>query len=116
MYTSKEILDIVSHGACLPWDYDRGDSATMSYDPSSTLLDDIDVSIDEIKSVINEAFRILPYPTYLRFLPWLLLQFRKPRTRNISELFNSLFISNREESAFDILLLEIHNRIAQHAY
>ena len=88
----------------------------MSYDPSNTILDSIDVSTDEIKSVIDEAYRILPYPTYMRFLPWLLLQFRKPKTRNIQELFNSLFISNREESAFDILLLEIHNRIAQHAY
>ena len=113
---SKEILDIVSHGACLPWDYERGDNATMSYDPSNTIRDSIDVSTDEIKSVIDEAYRILPYPTYMRFLPWLLLQFRKPKTRNIQELFNSLFISNREESAFDILLLEIHNRIAQHAY
>lgn len=113
---SKEIQDIVSFGACLPWDYDKGIDATMSYDPSSNVIDDIDVSIEEIRSVIDEAFKILPYQTYLRFLPWVLLQFRRPRTRNIQELFNSLFLLGREESAFDILLLEIHNRIAQHIH
>ena len=88
----------------------------MSYDPSNNILDDIDVSIDEINSVINEAFKILPYPIYLRFLPWVLLQFRRPRTRNIQELYNNLFLSGREENAFDILLLEMHNRIAQHIH
>lgn len=113
---SKEIQDIISFGACLPWDYDKGNDATMSYDPSNNILDDIDVSIDEINSVINEAFKILPYPTYLRFLPWVLLQFRRPRTRNIQELYNNLFLSGREENAFDILLLEMHNRIAQHIH
>ena len=113
---SKKIQDIISFGACLPWDYDKGNDATMSYDPSNNILDDIDVSIDEINSVINEAFKILPYPIYLRFLPWVLLQFRRPRTRNIQELYNNLFLSGREENAFDILLLEMHNRIAQHIH
>ena len=69
----------------------------------------------EIQEIIDEAYEGLPYSTFVKFLPWLVLQIRKPKTRNIQRLFNKLFLTGKEEDAFNILLLEIRNRILQHA-
>lgn len=111
---SKEMIDFVSDGASLPWANNKKEFYEEGKDPLKKVIDNIDVSFQEIKNVINDAFLSLPYNLYLKFLPWLLLQFRKPKTRNIRSLFDNMFLDSRTENAFDILLLEVHNRIAQH--
>ena len=111
---SKEILDLVGSGSALPWDMSQYGKERTSDDPSDTIMEEVNVSFDEVRSLIEECYVDLPYRLYLRFVPWLVLQFRKPKTKNIQALFNRLFLTNKEENAFDMLLLEIHNRISQH--
>ena len=71
--------------------------------------------MQEIIEVIDEAYDILPYRLYVRFLPWLLLKMRRPRTRNSAKSCASYFLERRDEDAFEILLLEIRNRIKESA-
>lgn len=114
---SKELMDIIGSNASMPWDGGSEKSDIEVIDnPANSIVDNTNVAFNEIVGVIDEAYEILPYKTFMRFVPWLVLQFRKPKTRNIGSLYNNLFLSNREENAFDLLLLEIHNRIRQHAF
>lgn len=110
---SKEIMDLIGTDSDLPWQSALGRSL-ISADPADNLAEQDNVAYDEIKGLIDQAYDILPYPTFLRFLPWLVLQLRRPKTRNIQQLFETLYLTNRESSAFDILWLEIKNRIAGH--
>lgn len=110
---SKEIIDIVSYNSTLGWN-----TTVTSYDDTINHFDDdflseVNTSFNEVTSVVDEAFDILPYRVFMRFVPWLVLQFRKPKTRNIQSLFFKLYLTNKEENAFDILLLEIYNRISK---
>lgn len=103
---AKEMLDLVSNSS-EPWS-----NPSKSYvGPEDAVLKEINGAISEINNLIDQAYDILPYNLFLRFLPWLLLQIRKPRTRNIMDLFSRLFLDNKEENAFDILLLEMRNRV-----
>ncbi len=111
---SKEIIDIVSYSTSLSWNSSINDESDPTITPENSFAKSINISFNEVKSVVDEAYEILPYKTFVRFVPWLVLQFRKPKTRNIQSLFTKLFLTNREENAFDILLLEIYNRIANH--
>ena len=109
----KEIIDLVSYSPTLGWN-----STVLSYDDTINVVDDdflskVNVSFNEVSSVVDEAFDILPYRVFMRFVPWLVLQFRKPKTRNIQSLFFKVYLTNKEENAFDILLLEIYNRISK---
>lgn len=107
---SKEILDLIGTNACLPWQ-----SKFSLKAEGSEIWDEISSEFNsansEIESLIDDAYQMLPYTTFLKFLPWLLLQIRKPRTRNSQKLFKEKFLSGKEEDAFDILLLEMKNRI-----
>ena len=110
---SKEIIDIVSYNSTLGWN-----TTVTSYDDTintfnDDFLSEVNTSFNEVTSVVDEAFDILPYRVFMRFVPWLVLQFRKPKTRNIQSLFFKLYLTNKEENAFDILLLEIYNRISK---
>lgn len=110
---SKEIIDIVSYNSTLGWN-----ATVTSYDDTintfnDDFLSEVNTSFNEVTSVVDEAFDILPYRVFMRFVPWLVLQFRKPKTRNIQSLFFKLYLTNKEENAFDILLLEIYNRISK---
>lgn len=111
---SKEILDVIGSGSALPWDMSEYGKEKTSDNPADILVSTSNVSYDEVKSLIEECYIDLPYRLYLRFVPWLVLQFRKPKTKNIYSLFNRLYLTNKEENAFDMLLLELHNRISQH--
>jgi len=111
---SKEVMDVVSYNADLPWNSEINGHTSPIISPESALIKNVDVSYSEVKDIIDEAYNILSYKTFMRFIPWLVLQFRKPKTRNIQLLFSKMFLTNKEENAFDILLLEIHNRIVQH--
>ena len=111
---SKEIMDVISSGSALPWDMSQYGKERTSDNPQDTIFESLNVSFEEVKALISEAYMDLPYRLYLRFVPWLVLQFRKPKTKNIQLLFNKLFLTSKEENVFDMLLLEAHNRIAQH--
>ena len=111
---SKEILDVIGSGSALPWNMSEYGKEKTSDNPADILVSTSNVSYDEVKSLIEECYIDLPYRLYLRFVPWLVLQFRKPKTKNIYSLFNRLYLTNKEENAFDMLLLELHNRISQH--
>lgn len=112
---SKEIIDIVSYNSGLSWNSNINDESDPTITPENSFANSVNISYNEVDSVVNEAYDILPYKTYMRFIPWLVLQFRKPKTRNIQTLFVKLFLTNKEENAFDILLLEIYNRISKHS-
>jgi len=111
---SKEILDLVGSGSALPWDMSEYGKEKTSDNPADLVVSTSNVSFDEVKTLVEECYIDLPYRLYLRFVPWLVLQFRKPKTKNIYSLFNRLYLTNKEENAFDMLLLELHNRISQH--
>lgn len=111
---SKEIMDVVSFNADLPWNSEINGFSKSIKSPDETIEKTIDVSYEEVNALIDDAFLILPYRLFMRFVPWLVLQFRKPKTRNIQSLFVKTFLTSKEENAFDLLLLELHNRIIQH--
>ena len=110
---SKEIMDLIGTNTILPWQ--MIDGSTVSDDPFDSIASTMNIAYSEIEEVIKEAHAALPYKSFMRFLPWLILQIRRPKTRNIQQLFRDLYITSREEDAFNILLLEIRNRIINHA-
>lgn len=112
--SGKEIMDLMSCSSTLPWRSNVCSNVDLTDSPENVMFGFLDISYDEVSSLVDEAYEILPYRTFMRFVPWLVLQFRKPKTRNIYQLFTKLFLGSREESAFDLLLLELYNRIAQH--
>ena len=82
---SKEILDVIGSGSSLPWDMSQYGKERASDDPADTIMEEVNVSFDEVRSLIEECYVDLPYRLYLRFVPWLVLQFRKPKTKNIQD-------------------------------
>lgn len=111
---SKELVDIIDSGTALPWQAAMGLEPVVDGNPENSIEQGISVAYEEIEELIDEAYEMLPYPTFLKFVPWLILQIRKPRTRNINLLFKKTFLSSKEENALDILLLETRNRVAEH--
>lgn len=110
---SKELSDAIDSGTVLPWQMNAGEH-TIPDDPAEQLGYTVNIAYEEISEIIDEAYLMLPFETYMKFVPWLLLQIRKPKTRNIKALFTKLFLSSKEENAMDILLLEVRNRVASH--
>lgn len=109
----KEILDVMGLNEDRNWTIVTG--SNEEDDPADLAVNYINVSFDEINEIIDIAYEILPYSTFVRFLLWLLLFFRKPKSRNTQLAFKNFFIKEREEEAFDVILLEVRNKIAQHA-
>ena len=103
---SKEMLDIVSSSS-LPWSND-----SYCDDPEETTFNQYSAVVEEVNRLLDEAYEILDYRLYVRFLPWLLLNVRKTRARNVMQTFTSCFLTSREESAFELLLLELRNRLS----
>ena len=103
---SKEMLDLVSSSS-LPWSND-----SYCDDPEETTFNQYSAVVEEVNRLLDEAYEILDYRLYLRFLPWLLLNIRKTRARNVMQTFTSCFLTSREESAFELLLLELRNRLS----
>lgn len=106
---SRELLDQISSS--------RNPTSGNAFDieeadnPIDSLISSVNTAMGEINEVIDEAYEFLPYRLYIRFLPWLLLKIRRPHTRNSAKTFSSFFLGSRDEDAFEILLLEIRNRI-----
>lgn len=105
---AKEALDLVRTSDS-PW------YKGVKDDPADEVIDSTNAAVEEIDNLIEQAYDILPYHIYMKFLTWLLLRIRKPRTKNIMNSYHKLFLNNKEEEAFDILLLEMRNRILMHA-
>ena len=103
---SKEMLDLVSSSS-LPWSND-----SYCDDPEETTFNQYSAVVEEVNRLLDEAYEILNYRLYVRFLPWLLLNIRKTRARNVMQTFTSCFLTSREESAFELLLLELRNRLS----
>ena len=103
---SKEMLDLVSSSS-LPWSND-----SYCDDPEETTFNQYSAVVEEVNRLLDEAYEILDYRRYVRFLPWLLLNIRKTRARNVMQTFTSCFLTSREESAFELLLLELRNRLS----
>ena len=103
---SKEMLDLVSSSS-LPWSND-----SYCDDPEETTINQYSAVVEEVNRLLDEAYEILDYRLYVRFLPWLLLNIRKTRARNVMQTFTSCFLTSREESAFELLLLELRNRLS----
>lgn len=110
---SKEILDIIGSNACLPWQKNPVVGLDTD-DPWDHLSSELNVSFSEIKELIDDAYDMLPYRTFIKFLPWLVLQLRRPRARNTLRTFSEIFLEGKEEDAFDILFLEMRNKIIEH--
>ena len=81
-------------------------------DPQETFMASADVSFSEIKSLLEEADAILDARLQLLFRAYLLLRLRRPKTRQVLSSFTTLFLTTKEEEAFELLLLELRNRIA----
>ena len=103
---SKEMLDLVSSSS-LPWSND-----SYCDDPEETTFNQYSAVVEEVNRLLDEAYEILDYRLYVRFVPWLLLNIRKTRARNAMQTFTSCFLTSREESAFELLLLELRNRLS----
>ena len=103
---SKDMLDLVSSSS-LPWSND-----SYCDDPEETTFNQYSAVVEEVNRLLDEAYEILDYRLYVRFLPWLLLNIRKTRARNVMQTFTSCFLTSREESAFELLLLELRNRLS----
>ena len=103
---SKEMLDLVSSSS-LPWSND-----SYCDDPEETTFNQYSAVVEEVNRLLDEAYEILDYRLYVRFLPWLLLNIRKTRARNVMQTFTTCFLTSREESAFELLLLELRNRLS----
>ena len=104
---AKEMLDLMSNSNT-PW-YNH-----TSQDPADEVAENENTAIEEVRTLVAQAYDILPYKVYLKFLPWLLLKLRKPRIRNVMMQFSRIFLNSKEEEAFDLLLLEMRNRIMMH--
>lgn len=84
------------------------------YDPQEELIKGIDFIGMEIYNLLEEVKEVLSYRLYFLFLIYLLLHLRRPKTRLTLPTFRKIYLSKKEEEAFDILLLEIRNRIDSH--
>ena len=105
--STRELGDILEKiGAQNLWKVD-------GENPQDTFFRAADVSISEIKKVLAEAREVLDARQYLLFCSYLLLRLRRPKTRLVIPSFVELFLTNKEEEAFELLLLEIRNRIAK---
>jgi hypothetical protein len=110
---SKEVMDLVCSNSCLPWQ-SRFNSKAEVGDAWDELSKEVNESTEEVKGIVDDAYNMLPYTAFLKFLPWFLLQLRKSRVRNNQKVFKELFLTGKEEDAFNILLLETKDRIEKH--
>lgn len=105
----RELGDILTKvGASPLWKHE-------SDDPQENFFKNFDSSASEILGVLKESSEALPYRLAILFHAYLLLRLRRPKTRLTLPAFKQYFLDTKEEEAFELLLLEIRNRISQHA-
>lgn len=108
---SKEIIDVIGTTSCLPWQSNVSLTGEDEYEDN--VIDNMNVVFDLVKELIDQAYDILPYETFIKFIPWLVIKFRKPKVRNCCQSFSKMFLTNEEDNAFEILLLELIDRISK---
>lgn len=105
--STRELGDILDKiGAQTLWKRD-------SEDPQDSFFRFADVSISEIKKVIAEAAEVLDARQQILFSAYLLLKLRRPKARLVFPAFSEYFLTTKEEEAFELLLLEIRNRVSE---
>lgn len=76
------------------------------------LLDRESSSIfSEVLAVLKDADQVLPYHLRILFSAYLLLLVRKSKARLKIPSFKEHFLNSREEETFEMLLLEVRNRL-----
>lgn len=108
--TNKELMEnIQSIGAVLPWNSELGgdewDSAEDSY------IKSVNVGKKIINDMLDEAYKVLPYRLWILFMCYFLIKVRRPLKGNPIQNFTDTMITEKEQRAFDILILEMRNRI-----
>jgi len=83
-------------------------------DPQEAFFLATDISLSEIRSVLDDARNELTPRQEILFYAYLLLKLRRPKAKKNAVSFEERFLSNKEEEAFELLLLEIRNRVAVH--
>jgi hypothetical protein len=107
---TQELTDILDRiGASVMWNKN-------SLDPQEEILKNINVIPSEIDEVIYEAAEVMSYHQIFLFRIYLLLQLRRPKVRFTLPAFKELFLDERTEEAFDLLMLEIRNRISAYSH
>ena len=71
----------------------------------------VNIGNDIINGVIDEAYKVLPYRLWILFMCYFLLKVRRPIRGNPVQNFADKMITEREQRAFDILILEMRNRL-----
>ncbi len=94
--------------------------ATLLYgkttdDPQETFFSGHDTTASEVFGVLADASSSLPYRLELLFEVYLLLRLRRPKTRLTMPSFKQFYLNSKAEEAFELLLLEIRNRVADHS-
>jgi len=107
--STRELGDILEKiGATVLWKQD-GD------DPQDAFLRNHNSSAAEVFEILKEATEALPYRLSLLFHAYLLIRLRRPKTRLTLPAFKEFFLDAKAEEAFELLLLEIRNRVTAHS-
>ena len=108
--TNRELMEnIQSMGAVLPWNSEavgtEWDSVEDSY------IKSVNIGKEIINDTIDEAYKVLPYRLWILFMCYFLLKVRRPIKGNPLQNFENKMITEKEKRAFEILVLEMRNRI-----
>ena len=71
----------------------------------------INIGKEIINDTIDEAYKVLPYRLWILFMCYFLLKVRRPIKGNPLQNFENKMITEKEKRAFEILVLEMRNRI-----
>jgi len=85
--------------------------STQPQNPEEQLISIEDIAHSEIQGVIQESSEILSENLQILFLAYLLLLLRKPKARLKVASFKTIFLNSKSEEVFDLLMLEIRNRL-----
>lgn len=110
--SNKELKDVVSDTE--DTDYSNNFYEEKSDNPINDLLNEENVIMTEVDDLLFDAHKNLPYTMYLKFIAWLVLKFRKAKSKNVSEFFDEMWLDNKEIRVFDILFLEFRNRLRKY--
>jgi hypothetical protein len=105
----SELVDILDRIGAKPLWKKESDN------PQDIYIENYDSSATEVLAVLNEGTQVMSYRQSLLFHAYLLLRLRRPKTRLTLPAFKAYFLNTQEENAFELLLLEIRNRVAAHS-
>jgi hypothetical protein len=80
-------------------------------DPADAAARNFNVASAEISGLLDEAYEALPFRLFILFECYLLLRLRRPKTRRTLPAFQEFYLDGKAEKAFDLLMLEVRNRM-----